>query len=129
MTDLQEATRLMEDMALEYEVVFDLDGDAAGWRCGAWRDDDYREESMLLIARTDMPASETPVEAVKLCVAKLAEMHSTADVLAQMAAMPEDQQLILARILGSAIQIVEQLPEEEIDRRLTLLSSLKSTEE
>jgi hypothetical protein len=79
-TDLQEASQLMMDMHLDYEVSFDLDGDAEGWRCGAWSEDDYHEESTLVVSRADMPASKTAVEAVKLCVEKLAEMKAVSDV-------------------------------------------------
>lgn len=50
-------------------------------------------------------------------------------LLEGLAAMTEDQQLILAQILSSALQIVEQLPAEEIERRLALLSSIELVED
>lgn len=55
-------------------------------------------------------------------------MTSSSDVLVKIAAMPEEQQLVLARILSSAMRIVEELPEDEIARRLELLSSIRLTE-
>lgn len=54
-------------------------------------------------------------------------MKAAVDMLSKMAAMPEEQQLTLARILSSVLRIIEQLPEDEIARRLDLLASLKLT--
>lgn len=56
-------------------------------------------------------------------------MGSENTLLEGLAAMTEDQQLILAQILSSALQIVEQLPAEEIERRLALLSSIALVED